>query len=166
MIQDKLVFVSLFFSVASFIWLIIQYVIISRIKKAQAILFSGKDGRDLEKIILENKENISVLDSDIKDLYEITGKINDISQKGLHKVGMVRYNPFKDIGGDQSFSIAFLDDENNGMIISSLYSRDGVRVYAKSIQKGECEKHQLTKEEIMAISIASIEKDNKKRGVV
>ncbi len=166
MLQDKLAFASIFISIASFVWLIVQYVILSRIRKAQAILFSGKDGRDLEKIILENKNKISVLDGDIQDLYEITSKINELSRKGLHKTGMVRFNPFKDIGGDQSFSVAFLDNDNNGMIISSLYSREGVRVYAKSILDGECEKHQLTDEERTAISIASTEKDNKKRGVV
>jgi len=55
-----------------------------------------------------------------------------------------------------------LDGKNNGAVLSSLYSRDGVRIYAKSIQKGESSKYPLTEEEKQAIKMASIDKDNQK----
>lgn len=89
-----------------------------------------------------------------------TEEVKAHSLKSIHKIGLLRFNPFREIGGDQSFSLALLDDENSGAIISSLYSREGVRIYAKSIQKGQTAKYPLTEEEKHAISIASIEKNN------
>ncbi len=72
----------------------------------------------------------------------------------IQKVGIVRYNPFSDrIGGNQSFSIALLDANNNGIIITSLYTREGNRVYGKPVKNGQSE-HQLSKEEKRAIENA------------
>lgn len=118
------------------------------------MIFRGKGKLDLEKIILDCKEKSKKTDSDIEKLYQICNQINSLSNKSLHKFSVIRFNPFRDIGGDQSFSLALLDSKNNGIVLSSLYSRDGVRVYAKSIQKGICEKHQLTEEEKHAITLA------------
>ena len=64
------------------------------------------------------------------------GVVEAISKISVQKVGFVRFNPFHDTGGDQSFIAVFLDRENNGMVISSLYMRDGVRVYGKEIEHG------------------------------
>ena len=148
------------------LWIIFQQIVISGIKKKQKMLFEGSDGKNLEQVIIETKEKISTLDGDIKDLYDITSKIHKLSHLGLHKMGIVRFNPFRDIGGDQSFSVALLDGENNGVVFSSLYSRDGVRVYAKQLKNGVSENYQLTEEEKHAIEIATSDKNrgkNKKR---
>lgn len=123
---------------------------------------STKDGsEDLKDIILEQKEEIKILDKDIQELYAISNKINAISQKGIRKVGLIRFNPFKDIGGDQSFSLALLNGKNNGCVISSLHTREGTHVYCKSIIEGETEKYPLAKEEEKAIKLA-IKKEQKK----
>lgn len=76
------------------------------------------------------------------------------SRKNLQKVGIVRFNPFKEIGGEQSFSIAVLDANDNGIVITSHYGREANRVYAKPIEKGTS-KYQLSKEENEAISEAT-----------
>jgi len=55
----------------------------------------------------------------------------------VQKVGIIRYNPFKEVGGNQSFSIALLDGNDSGIIITSLYSREGNRVYGKPVKKGK-----------------------------
>ncbi|MBI2055442.1 MAG: DUF4446 family protein, partial [Candidatus Sungbacteria bacterium] len=57
-----------------------------------------------------------------------------IGRVAVQKIGFMRFNPFEHTGGDQSFAVVFLDRENNGVIVSSLYTREGVRVYAKKIQ--------------------------------
>lgn len=147
-------------SLILFIWNIFLQISLSKLKKNQKQLFKGKNGKDLEPIIIENNTDIKDLFKKTDDLFEKTEKINQHSLKSLHKVGLLRFNPFREIGGDQSFSLALLDDENNGAIISSLYSREGVRIYCKSIQKGISIKHPLTEEEKRAIKIASIEKNN------
>ena len=109
----------------------------------------------MEEILLKNNLRIQGLDKDIKDLYEITNQIQALAHRGLHKFSMIRFNPFKDQGGDQSFSVALMDGNHNGVVISSLYSRDGVRVYAKALNHGQSEKYPLTQEEKHAISLAA-----------
>ncbi len=143
-----------------FVWIILLQISLSKVKKNQKAFFEGKDAKNLEQVLLDSKNKITAIEGDVKDLYEITGKINGLASRGLHKTGMVRFNPFRDIGGDQSFSVALLDGEDNGVVISSLYSRDGVRVYAKSLLKGQSHKYPLTEEEKHAIGIATAEKDN------
>ena len=91
----------------------------------------------------ENYENIS------RELKEFKEK----SRKDVQKVGIVRFNPFPEVGGDQSFSIALLDENNNGFVITSHYLRELNRVYAKPVEKG-ISKYQLSKEEIEAINKA------------
>jgi hypothetical protein len=71
----------------------------------------------------------------------------------IQKLGIVRFNPFKEVGSDQSFSVAFLDDNDNGVVITSHYSREGNRVYGKPIKSGESG-YSLSKEEIDAIGMA------------
>ncbi len=81
---------------------------------------------------------------------KIISQIEEIQKKNLtniQKMALVRYNPFSDTGGDQSFSLALLDGHDTGLIITSLYARTGVRWYIKSIKKGKVEGHELSDEE-------------------
>ncbi len=133
------------------IWNIFLHLNVRRIKKSQQQFFSGKNGADLEKTILEHAKNVKELDRDIQDLYGISNQIHGLASKSIHKVGIVRFNPFKDLGGDQSFSVAFLDGENTGVVISSLHTREGNRVYSKPVEKGKAVKYPLTEEEKKAI---------------
>lgn len=72
--------------------------------------------------------------------------VETLSRMSVQKVGFLRFNPFQDTGGDNSFVLALLDHKNNGVIISSLYTRGGMRVYGKSVVAGET-KHPLSEEE-------------------
>lgn len=108
----------------------------------------------LNKNISESAKNIKLLDKDIQELFNISNQINILALKSLHRVGMIRFNPFKDVGGDQSFSLALLNAKNSGFTISSLYTREGTRIYCKAILNGKAEKHPLTQEEEKAIQIA------------
>ncbi|MCH7828720.1 DUF4446 family protein [Patescibacteria group bacterium] len=74
-------------------------------------------------------------------------------EKAVTKVGMVRFNPFGEIGGDQSFSIALLDSKDSGVVITSHYGKDIQRIYAKPIKEGKSE-HSLSMEEEEAIKKA------------
>lgn len=67
------------------------------------------------------------------------------------KIGLTRFNPFEDMGGDQSFILCLLDQNNSGVIITSLHNRDITRVYAKPIKSGEGENFTLSKDEKSAI---------------
>ena len=65
----------------------------------------------------------------------------------IQKVALVRYNPYEDTGGDMSFSVALLNGLGNGVVISSLHSRSGTRVFAKEVEAGRQGKHEFSKEE-------------------
>lgn len=141
-------------ALALLVWNIFLHLNISRIRKNQQKLFSGKNGADLEKTILEHAKNMKELDKDVQDLYGISNQIHGLASKSIHKVGVVRFNPFKDLGGDQSFSVALLDGENSGVVISSLHTREGNRVYSKPVERGKAMKYPLTDEEQEAIKRA------------
>ncbi len=69
----------------------------------------------------------------------------------LQKLGFKRFNPFTDTGGDQSFALSLLDENNNGVVISSLHSRESTRIYAKRILAGKSANQVLSKEETEVI---------------
>ncbi len=73
-------------------------------------------------------------------------EVDEMAHIAIQKVEVLRFNPFKETGGDLSFAIALLDAQNNGVVISSLHGREGTRVYAKPIEDGKS-KYNLSDEE-------------------
>ncbi len=69
----------------------------------------------------------------------------------LQKIGLTRFNPFERGGNDQSFVVALLDQENNGLTANFIYTRDGLRVYTKKVKAGKGELYELSDEEKKAI---------------
>ena len=90
------------------------------------------------------------LDKEVKDLSRDLDNFKEKARANLQKVGMVRFNPFAEVGGDQSFSISVLDDNKNGIVLSGIYGRDYNRVFAKPVMGGGS-KYQLSSEEKEAI---------------
>ena len=109
------------------------------------------------------KEVLGVL-KNLEERLKKTDKKLQILEKNskffLQKVGIIRFNPFPEVGSNQSFSIALLDNNNNGVVITSLYSREENRVYGKPIKNGISE-YSLSKEEIKAIKRAKNQNDEK-----
>jgi hypothetical protein len=134
---------------------------IRRLGEKNKLLFSGKTGENLEDIIIGQSKEIKELDSEIQELFEISNKIHDLAFKGIHNMGLIRFNPFKDIGGDQSFAVALLDGKKSGIVISSLHTHEGTRMYVKPVVQGSSEKYPLTEEEKQVIKIASSLKEKK-----
>jgi len=134
---------------------------VRKISRLSRDYFEGKDGKDLEALISRNEQGLKKMDADIQELYVISNKINALAQRSLHRVGVLRFNPFKDIGGDQSFSVALLDGKNSGITFSSLHTREGTRVYVKPIVRGKSEKYTLTEEESQVVQMAANPKNEK-----
>lgn len=103
----------------------------------------------LAKILKEHSEFKKTLtDHEIRlQSMEAIGSIS------IQKVGFIRFNPFSETGGDNSFALTLLDHKNNGVIISSLYAREGVRVYGKSVEAG-ISKRLLSEEEKKSLECA------------
>jgi hypothetical protein len=80
------------------------------------------------------------------------------ARRAVHRVGLVRFNPFNDTGGNQSFALALLDADANGLVLSSLHSRAATRVYVKQIQAGRAD-FGLSSEEAEALRQAGLATD-------
>lgn len=150
-----------FFGLLATVLSVVALLKIRTINKKNEIIFSGKKVADLESVLLKNIQDIKQMDKEIQELFEISNQIHTLSMKSLHKFSVIRFNPFKDIGGNQSFVVALLDGKNSGIVISSLHTKDGTRVYSKPIKKGVCEEYQLTEEETKAIAAAALQKGTK-----
>lgn len=98
-------------------------------------------------ILEENKRDINTLSIKLREL-------NDQSINHIQKVGILRFNPFADTGGDQSFILAMLDGTNTGIVMTSLHSRGSTRWYAKKVREGKGVDFQLSEEEEKAINNA------------
>ncbi|MEK7587756.1 MAG: DUF4446 family protein [Patescibacteria group bacterium] len=82
------------------------------------------------------------------------GKLAADGQLHIQRIGIVRFNPFADTGGAQSFTMSLLDGQDNGIVITSLYARTGNRWYVKEVQKGTGKDIELSREEQAAIKKA------------
>nr|WP_317357485.1 DUF4446 family protein [uncultured Tyzzerella sp.] len=117
--------------------------------------------KNVKEVLEKEEEILEKIENNKKDLskdIEATNKLiyltNEKLKSAVQKVSIVRYNPFDDVGGDLCYAIALLDENNNGLVINSIYSRDACYSYAKEIIAGECPKHKLAQEEIEALQKA------------
>jgi len=95
-------------------------------------------------------------DLDKKGFAEVRKRLDVLEEESLlhiQRVGIVRFNPFKELGGDHSFSLALLDGKSSGVVVTSLHTRDRTRVYLKKIIAGKSDS-ELSNEEKKALSIA------------
>lgn len=90
----------------------------------------------------------------VKELEQKTAVLSVDGELHVQRIGIVRFNPFADTGGAQSFSIAFLDAQSNGIVMTSLYARAGNRWYVKEVVKGKGRDIALSKEEESVIEKA------------
>ena len=117
------------------------------LEKKLTFFFSGKSAKTLETVLTEQLGRTQELDREIQELFDALEKLRALSLKSLHKHSVLRFNPFKEVGSNQSFSVALLDGDDSGVVISSLHTREGTRVYAKPIQGGKDAGFPFTEEE-------------------
>jgi len=150
---------SLFFigligiSLILLIMVIIQMIQLGNLKKKYKKFMGGKDvkslEKQLEKIVEDNKYILDLSDENRKDIKNIKKEL-EIS---FNKVGIVKYDAFKQMGGMLSFSIALLNEKDNGFILNSVHSSEGCYSYVKEIRAGLCD-IDLSTEEKEALSQA------------
>ena len=125
----------------------------SRLDRRIATLTRGGDGTSLESTMQANLDQVSKLARDVDDLAARSAMLELVQRKAVQRVGLVRFNPFEDTGGNQSFALALLDQHGDGLVMSSLHARAGTRVYGKAIAKGRSEAA-LSEEEAEALKLA------------
>ncbi|MDD5721465.1 MAG: DUF4446 family protein [Candidatus Pacebacteria bacterium] len=117
--------------------------------------FLGKKAKDLEDNIISLENNIAELNKTKDAMHKDIAGINTKLKKSIRGLETIRFNPFPDQGSNQSFAIGMLNEENDGLVISSLYSRERMSVFAKPIKNGKSE-YELTAEEKEVLKKAQI----------
>ncbi|HTK44645.1 MAG TPA: DUF4446 family protein [Patescibacteria group bacterium] len=102
-------------------------------------LTRGSDDSSLEGVLGSHLERVNKVVSDVDGVATRTAVLERDMQGAVGRVGFVRFNPFEDTGGNQSFALAMLDGRGDGFVVSSLHARAVTRVYAKAIANGAAE---------------------------
>ncbi len=131
----------------SIVWLILFEL---RLKK----LFRGSRAENLQNVLAEIQDGLKHFLRKEKEIDEFLGHMERRLQRSAQHLGIVRFNPYEGVGGEQSFSIAVLDEKKNGFVVSGLYGREQSRVYAKPVAAGGSH-YQLSNEEKEAIEKAT-----------
>ena len=134
------------------ILVIVALVKVGKLKKRYEAFMQGSDAQSMESQIAGLFQDIDTLKKDTKDNGKEIRHIYKRLETVFQKIGIVKYDAFKQMGGQLSYSLALLDEGNNGFIINSVHSTDGCYSYTKEIKKGECE-ISLGEEEQQALNI-------------
>ena len=155
--QEQLVFgAAIALAVVCLITIILLIITLCKLKKLNRridTLTRGKDAETMEDSILNFFEKVEALEDAENKMHRDIREIKENLKITYQKIGLVKYDAFREMSGALSYSLALLDKENNGILISSMYSREGCYTYAKDIVKGEC-KINLSDEEAEALKQA------------
>jgi hypothetical protein len=116
-------------------------------------LTRGADGANLEAVLGDHLAKVLETGRELDELSARSAVLEANARRALQRVGLVRFNPFEDTGGNQSFAVALLDANGDGFVLSSLHSRAGTRVYAKTVSAGRSDAT-LSGEEAEALRLA------------
>lgn len=117
-----------------------------RLSRRIESLTQGSDGSALEDVLGGHMERVRQVVRDVDTVAARTAMLERDLRGAFGRVGLVRFNPFEDTGGNQSFALALLDGHGDGFVVSSLHARAGTRVYAKAIVGGASEAALSTEE--------------------
>ena len=116
--------------------------------------FKGKSMESMEDVVMSQFDRMEALEQSVEVNIGDIKKMEENLQKAYQKVGLVKYDAFREMSGTLSYSFALLDNNDNGVVISSMYSREGCYSYAKEVIHGES-----------AINLSEEEKDALKKAI-
>jgi hypothetical protein len=140
-------------------WIVLLAVVIVLFRRTAAAerrfasLTRGESGTSLEAILDAHLDRVQAVAREVDELAVRTAITEAAQRRSFQRIGLVRFNPFEDTGGNQSFALALLDQAGDGFVISSLHARAGTRVYGKAIARGTSESN-LSAEESEALRLA------------
>lgn len=132
---------------AVFVWILILTFLIWQQNNFLKSLFPKAGNRDIRKKFEEVLKAIDDFKNKQENFDKNIEELKEIGSLHISKVELLRYNPYEETGGDQSFTIALLNDKGSGFILTSLHARSGTRVFSKPIEEWKSSKYQLSKEE-------------------
>jgi hypothetical protein len=124
-----------------------------RVETSYRTLTTGTSAGNLETVLEDHVRQVHQATKRVSELDELTHRLEYASRSHIQRLGFLRFNPFRDSGGDQSFALVLADQNGEGVVISGLHGRDGTRVYAKPLAAWKSV-YPLTDEEQQAIGSA------------
>lgn len=119
-----------------FLWATVVSVILWRLRRRLHAFFRGADGGTLERHIAQHLGQLEQVGEFSRELGLGIEALRDLQRATLQRVGLVRFDAVSQMRGEQSFALALLDAEKSGVILLSLFTREGARLYAKRILRG------------------------------
>jgi hypothetical protein len=126
---------------------------IGRLRRRLDGLTRGEQGRSIEAILDAHLDKVFQVGRELDQLAARAAVVEAAGRTAFQRIGLVRFNPFEETGGNQSFALALLDAKGDGFVLSSLHARAGTRVYAKTLTAGRSEAA-LSEEETEAVQQA------------
>ena len=131
-------------------------VLARRVRRLDARVTSltrGGDGGSLEAVLGSHLERVETVAREVDEVVARQAILEGAQRRAFQRVGLVRFNPFEETGGNQSFALALLDAAGDGWVLSSLHARAGTRLYAKAVKAGRSDAA-LSDEETAALAQA------------
>ena len=126
--------------------IIMAHVSLNKLETRYRKLMRGVNNKNLEEMVISYLDKIDEVKEENEGMRQMYDALNDKVQICVQKISMVRYKAFSDVGSDLSFSIALLDGNDNGAVLTSIYGRNESTTYAKPIDKG-MSRYDLSEEE-------------------
>jgi len=136
--------IILFYIISAIVVIILLWILMIEMRLSK--IFAGTKARNLEEMIVIVGKKINQIEEKEKEIDKHLEKVDSRLNKSIRNIETIRFNPFIDAGSNQSFAIALMNDEGNGVVMSSLYARDRMSIFAKPIIKGKSE-FELSSEE-------------------
>ncbi len=137
-----------------FLWLFGLTFFLFRLRRQYQFFTQGSDAATVHDILTSITKNVDKTQKDLATLLSRFDRMQKDGELHIQKIGLLRFNPFKDTGGEQSFALALVDAHDTGVVVSALYSRSGTRWYAKKVVLGKGEEYELSEEEQKAVRLA------------
>lgn len=158
LIQDNLIYILLGFGIAVLVLFILCIILFAKVvgQKKRMDFFMGSNRRPSQNLEMKLKkyyDTSKAIDEKYTKLLEMVTDMDMTMKNNIQKVGLVRYNPFEEMGGNLCFALALLDGEDNGVVVNGIHSRTGSFTYAKPIQMG-VSIYMLSDEEMKAVQMA------------
>ena len=125
----------------------------SRLRRRLDGITRGAEGRSLEAILDAHLDKVLAVARELDELSARSAVLEAEARRAIQRIGLVRFNPFEETGGNQSFALALTDRNGDGFVVSSLHARTGTRLYAKAIVAGRSDSA-LSAEEAEALRLA------------
>lgn len=139
--------------IIQFIMLIFAFRSLSKVENKFRKIMRGVNNKNLEELINSRLDKIDEIKESSEEVLNANEALKTQLEKCTQKVSVIRYKAFEDVGSDLSFSVALLDGENNGVILTGIYGRDYSTTYAKPIDKG-ISRYDLSEEELHVLNAA------------